>query len=241
MKKIKYIIGAFLGLSSVGIIAPIAASCSTNKSISNSKFVEYDEKIKEAEKHLITEQSAIDLNSMFYQNVFNRSKNTEIIKLTRDDIANKIVVNQNNFIYEKIKENNLENSFKEEVINQVYESYLNELNELNRSGTNANHGSFFSKHYWKAVGRRICCGALFILSGLWWGVQLAPAIFEFIKTENYKELLKGFIGFQYDLSDFLYSLVVRVIIGTKKFKESTNCWWIFAIWQGKFNQPILFI
>lgn len=32
MKKIKYIIGTFLGLSSVGIIAPIVASCSTNNS-----------------------------------------------------------------------------------------------------------------------------------------------------------------------------------------------------------------
>lgn len=41
MKKIKYIIGAFLGLSSVGIIAPIAASCYTATTYTNDS-IDYD-------------------------------------------------------------------------------------------------------------------------------------------------------------------------------------------------------
>ncbi|MDE7221973.1 MAG: hypothetical protein K2N40_01740 [Ureaplasma sp.] len=178
---------------------------------------------------------------MFEKNISSRLSNGEIIILTKDDIAKKVLVDENNFIYEKIKENNLENSFKEEVINAVYESYLDELSDFNLSIPDARHGSLFSSHYWKATGRRICCKALFVLSALWWGVQLAPAISEFIKTENYKDLLMGFIGFQYDLPDFLYFLIVRVIKGTKDFKKNTNCWWIFTVWQGKLNQPVLFI
>lgn len=112
MKKIKYIIGTFLGLSSVGIIAPIAASCSTTTNTNNS--IDYDSKIDEAKKDLITKQSAIDLNNLFNENVSPR--NGEQRLLTKEEISKKVVLNNDNFIYQKLDENNLIKTFQEETI-----------------------------------------------------------------------------------------------------------------------------
>ncbi len=227
MKKIKYIIGTFLGLSSIGIIAPISTSCSA-KSTTQTTNKDYVKEINDAQKHLITEQSAIDLNSLFSKNILNRSNNGEITKLSRDDIASKIVIDENNLIYQKLKDNNLNKKFEEEAIDVVYESYLNELNEINRIGINSKHGLFFSSHFWKAVGFKLAGASLFALSFIWWGAQLAPAIVSFIK--NYD--VSGFIGFTVDLPDFVYKLVTLTITKIKQFKESTNCTWKFKVWKG---------
>lgn len=109
MKKIKYIIGAFLGLSSVGIITPIAGSCSTTTNANSS--IDYDSKIDEAKKDLITKQSAIDLNNLFNENV--NLRNNEQKLLTKEEIAKKVVLNKDNFIYQKLNENNLITKFEE--------------------------------------------------------------------------------------------------------------------------------
>lgn len=146
IKKIKYIIGTFLGLSSIGIIAPISTSCSAT-STTQTTNKDYVKEINDAQKHLITEQSAIDLNSMFSKNILNRSNNGEITKLSRDDIASKIVIDENNLIYQKLKDNNLNKKFEEEAIDVVYESYLDELNEINKIGINSKHRFFLSNHF----------------------------------------------------------------------------------------------
>lgn len=165
---------------------------------------------------------------MFSKNILNRSNNGEITKLSRDDIASKIVIDENNLIYQKLKDNNLNKKFEEEAIDVVYESYLDELNEINKIGINSKHGFFLSNHFWKAVGFKLAGASLFALSFIWWGVQLAPAIVSFIK--NYD--VSGFIGFTMDLPDFVYKLVTLTITKIKQFKESTNCTWKFKVWKG---------
>ncbi len=227
MKKIKYIIGTFLGLSSIAITTPIATSCSKN-STTQTTNMNYLNEINEAQKHIITKQSAIDLNDMFTKNVSSRNNNDEIIRLSKNDIAKKIVIEKNNLIYQKLKESNLNQKFEEKAINVVYESYLNELNEINRISINSKHGLFFSSHFWKAVGFKLVGASLFALSFIWWGAQLAPAIVSFIK--NYD--VSGFIGFTVDLPDFVYKLVTLTITKIKQFKESTNCTWKFKVWKG---------
>lgn len=77
-------------LSSIAIITPIATSCSKN-STTQTTNMDYLNEINEAQKHIITEQSAIDLNDMFTKNVSSRNNNDEIIRLSKNDIAKKLL------------------------------------------------------------------------------------------------------------------------------------------------------
>ncbi len=228
MKKIKHIIGTFLGLSSVGIITPIAESCSTTTNANSS--IDYDSKIDEAKKDLITKQSAIDLNNLFNENV--NLRNNEQKLLTKEEIAKKVVLNKDNFIYQKLNENNLITKFEEETTDVIYQSYLDEIqtNEINNT---IRCGSIFRSHFWNAVGHKIWGGSLFVLSTLWWGIQLAPAIYNFVQSGD----ASGFIGIEFDLPSFVMPLVNKTINGIKKFKKDTNCKWKFVVWKGTLNQP----
>ncbi len=62
-------------------------------------------KIDESKKDLITKQSAIDLNNLFNENVSLRHNEQKL--LTREEITKKVVLNNDNFIHQKINENNL--------------------------------------------------------------------------------------------------------------------------------------
>lgn len=76
---------------------------------------------------------------------------------------------------------------------------------------------------------------MFVLSTLWWRLQLAPAIYNFVQNGD----VTGFIGIEFDLPSFVMPLINKTINGIKKFKEDTNCRWKFVVWKGAFNQPTI--
>ncbi|MDE5617525.1 MAG: hypothetical protein K2I36_01625 [Ureaplasma sp.] len=191
MKKLKLLLSTFLGLTSVGIIAPITTSCTTITN--NANNFDLNLEIKNARKNLILEQSAIDLNNLIEQSLIIRNNSL----LTYEEITKKVIVNKDNFLYKKLEENDLNNDFEEETKKVIYQSYLE---EFSNDENNARCGKVVTKHFWTAVGWRIAGMLLFSLSKIWWGVQLVPAIVNLI--QNYDA--SGFIGLSFDLPDFVF-------------------------------------
>ena len=130
--------------AATAIITPIATSCSSNENNSISE-TNYYEEINNAEKHLITEQSAIDLNNLFNANINSRTSNINL--LTKEEIAEKVVLDKENFIYKKLEENNLNKIFEESAIDVIYQSYLNQINGTQVDNNLSRCGSIFSKHF----------------------------------------------------------------------------------------------
>lgn len=189
-------------------------------------------KIDESKKDLITKQSAIDLNNLFNENVSLRHNEQKL--LTREEITKKVVLNNDNFIHQKINENNLIKKFEKETIDVIYQSYLDEI-QTNRINNNIHCGSIFSSHFWFAISHKIWGGSLFILIMLWWGAQLAPAIYNFVQNGY----ASGFVSLEFYLPSFVMPLVNKTINGIKKFKKDTNCKWKFVVWKCTLNQPTM--
>lgn len=167
---------------------------------------------------------------MFKENIATRVGNREVVKLTREQIASKVVVDENNLIFQKLKEDNLHETFKEDTISVVYGSYLAELDEINQSGGVARCGSFFSGHFWEAVGTGIKCTAVYLFSGfIAYSSVVATKIIDFLKTIN-------LIKFENDMKKlkilkFIIQLVIKTASQTLYFKLKTKCRWSFYIWK----------
>ncbi len=235
MKKIKLILTTLIGTSAAtAIITPIATSCSSNENNSISE-TNYYEEINNAEKHLITEQSAIDLNNLFNANINSRTGNINL--LTKEEIAEKVVLDKENFIYKKLEENNLNKIFEESAIDVIYQSYLNQINETQVDNNLSRCGSIFSKHFWESVWMGIRCTAVYGFSLLVVYSPVLPILAEFILTGNYKNFISKKNNLQNNIKipKFLISLVIKTAIETKVFKNKTQCKWSFYIWNGKSN------
>ncbi|MDE5617527.1 MAG: hypothetical protein K2I36_01635 [Ureaplasma sp.] len=183
--------------------------------------------------HLISEQSAIDLSMIMYESIISR----DAIPLAYEDIAEKIVLDKNNFIYQKIKENNLESKLNNQVKYAIYESYLEELNNTENIITNR-CGNFFTKHFWMATWLRIQASILIVFTISWWAIQITPAIIQLAKCD-----ITGFIGFEWELPkiivDWARPLIYSIITSIQKFKKTTNCNWKFKVWIDSLNNPII--
>lgn len=73
--------------------------------------------------------------------------------------------------------------------------------------------------------------SLWILSLLWWGVQVIPPIVSYIKNWDSIALADSLASFDISLPSFFEPLLKKVTNDVYNFKMKTNRKWNYLIWK----------
>lgn len=211
----KLLIASSLLLPPIIATPIILSSCSTSVN-----YKEINDKINQSLNEIITEESAINLNKLFSSNQRNN--------VTKEAIAEIIEINEETYVIQQLVENNLYNEYRQNAIESVYESYLEESSTVN---LNSRHGNIFSKHFWEAVWHKLKSGLIFVMSKIWWALQIVPTIVAFAGSLDGAVLAEGIASFDHRVPDFFKVLMYDVLTSIKNFKVRTNCTWHFLIWD----------
>ena len=214
-KKIFIGMGVTFACLTVALVPAITIPLVLNNQKNN-----INDKLIDSYKNLFVDGAEEKINNLFF------SKNKLNQNITKDEIRESISFDKDTFLYKEVKKYNQNlDEINDELVNEIYDMYLDEINSGNQRC-----GSIFKKHFWTAIymkGRALVINAL---SLVWWGVQIAPAIVAFVGNLDGAALADALASFSFRLPDFLRPFLEDTIKTIKKFKINTKCKWIFYIW-----------
>lgn len=184
------------------------------------------EKIIASYDSVFQKESIDAINQILTQK--NVTKNSEQLNINKEFWESNLKFNQDNFLLQNLRELNIEEKYKEILINEINNLYNNEFPSINE---NSRHGGIFTKHFWRAVSKQIETNSIFVLSFLNLAANLTVPILQMIEGD--------FIGASeswasIDLTstpDWIRSLTTSVIKNVRNFLKNEYCSWAFKIWS----------
>lgn len=207
-------------LTSTTTLYPLSiVSCANleNKTIKEN----YEKEVEESFKHIVTQDSILKLDSILFSKIIKNDN-----RITKDLIEKNIVINENSFLNQELKKINKLEELKNNLVNEIFESYKKEYeNKIEKCG------NWFRSHFWMAIGRKMISTTCCLLSSFWWAAQVAPAIILFVKNLDGVTLAETLSSFSFNVPSFFIDMMKKGIINILNFKKSTNCKWSFVVWN----------